>query len=109
MRCGTSDPLCAAEQRSLSRIRARDCLSGAKRSEFERDPAKGEQRKAARRAGAVGSTGPYCMPGALPRDKADPPRLVHPSIASRMNRVMLRTATESGRPAKRSARIGFGM
>ena len=41
-------PLCpsgCAEERRVWRIRARDCLSEVKRSEFERDPAKPEHRR----------------------------------------------------------------
>ena len=34
-----------AEERSGQRIRARDCLSEAQRSEFERDPAGREHRR----------------------------------------------------------------
>ena len=38
-------PSVCAEERSGQRIRARDCLSGAQRSEFERDPAGREHRR----------------------------------------------------------------
>ncbi len=102
MRCGSGDPLCVAEARSLSRIRARDCgrrraaprrpslpLGGWRSTrsgkpggymffegEFERDPAKGEHCRGARRAGAVGSHGPHRMPGVHPR--ASPFALLRP-------------------------------
>ena len=45
---GMSCSLCpsgCAEERRVWRIRARDCLSEVKRSEFERDPAKPEHRR----------------------------------------------------------------
>ena len=38
-------PSGCAEERRVWRIRARDCLSEVKRSEFERDPAKPEHRR----------------------------------------------------------------
>ena len=38
-------PSGCAEKRRVWRIRARDCLSEVKRSEFERDPAKPEHRR----------------------------------------------------------------
>jgi len=50
-------PLCpsgCAEERRVWRIRARDCLSEVKRSEFERDPAKPEHRRLPR-SGAQGT------------------------------------------------------
>ena len=71
------DPLCAAEERSVSRIRARDCLSTTKWSEFGRDPAKREHRKGARRAGVPGSHGPYRVPGARPWDEC----IITPALA----------------------------
>jgi len=45
-------PSGCAEERRVWRIRARDCLSEVKRSEFERDPAKPEHRRLPRRAAA---------------------------------------------------------
>jgi len=43
-------PSVCAEERSGQRIRARDCLSAVKRSEFERDPAGREHRRLPQRA-----------------------------------------------------------
>ena len=42
---GSPIPSVCAEERSGQRIRARDCLSEAQRSEFERDPAGREHRR----------------------------------------------------------------
>ena len=42
---GSPCPSGCAEERRVWRIRARDCLSEVKRSEFERDPAKPEHRR----------------------------------------------------------------
>ena len=47
-------PSGCAEERRVWRIRARDCLSEVKRSEFERDPAKPEHRRLPR-SGAQGT------------------------------------------------------
>ena len=43
--CLAPHPSVCAEERSGQRIRARDCLSEAQRSEFERDPAGREHRR----------------------------------------------------------------
>ncbi|PYE78149.1 hypothetical protein DFQ15_10962 [Xylophilus ampelinus] len=52
-------PLCGVEERSGRRIRARDCLSGAQRSEFERDPADREHRRAVRRSRTAAAGSPF--------------------------------------------------
>ncbi len=51
MRCGLGDPLCGAEERSLSRIRARDCLSEASASETPRKASTAGKPRRGRRSG----------------------------------------------------------
>ncbi len=51
MRCGSGDPLCGAEERSLSRIRARDCLSEASASETPRKASTAGKPRRGRRSG----------------------------------------------------------
>ncbi len=60
MWCGAGDPLCAAEERSVSRIRARSCLSEASSARPRETRAPQGSREA---AGAVGSLDPHRMPG----------------------------------------------
>ncbi len=54
---GSPIPSVCAEERSGQRIRARDCLSEAQRSEFERDPAGREHRRLPRSEAKGSQTG----------------------------------------------------
>jgi len=69
MRCGAGDPLCAAEERSVSRIRARSCLSEASSARPGETRAPQGSREA---AGAVGSLDPHRMPGGLQNERTFP-------------------------------------
>jgi hypothetical protein len=69
MWCGAGDPLCAAEERSVSRIRARSCLSEASSARPRETRAPQGSREA---AGAVGSLDPHRMPGGLHNESTFP-------------------------------------
>ena len=60
---GSPIPSVCAEERSGQRIRARDCLSEAQRSEFERDPAGREHRRLpeAKRRDADSGVAFFCL------------------------------------------------
>ncbi|MDM0055782.1 hypothetical protein QTH98_08905, partial [Variovorax sp. J22G47] len=60
VRCGLADPFCAAEERSVLRIRARSCLSEASSARPRKTRAPQGSREA---AGAAGSDSPYRTPG----------------------------------------------
>ena len=61
-RCGPCDPLCAAEERSLSRIRARPCLSAASLGGTPRQASTARQPRSGRRTGVVRSAPPAGRP-----------------------------------------------
>ena len=75
---GSPIPSVCAEERSGQRIRARDCLSEAQRSEFERDPAGREHRRLpeAKRRDADSGVAFFCLLFLATQEKKVP-RLGH--------------------------------
>ena len=73
---GSPIPSVCAEEHSGQRIRARDCLSEAQRSEFERDPAGREHRRLpeAKRRDADSGVAFFCLLFLATQEKKVPRR-----------------------------------